>query len=476
MFLRSTIPVQVFLELLLLAAGAQAQLRYDLPSETWAGSSATWEHQQYSAPPPRYAPMVRPYASEATGARESWPAAQKPYGIDNGYPPIGGRQHEEWSFLPGVTASRPGETYSHPNPVEGVYIGATNHNVNVAPTAEIQEASLDNLFAESGISPAAKAIPESDQNGVRSGGQENDSTEKQTPKQKSDDEEPQYFSFGYPSRLWTCDAAVVGLKRRGANHLPLISGQSTLSTMVDATDLAFDYELGVRVRVIRNAGCGPCWEIGYLGIPSWSEEATVVGDLCLHGPGFDLGVNPSIFVVRCNSSLHSAEINWVRTDFSGRKWFAGFRYVRFNDGLTVSELVAPFENALQVRSGNDLFGLLLGADFCIYNHAGPLRIEASTKLGIYGNSARQDIRSSVLGPPITSSASEAAFSGELEITLSYQLANHIEIRGGYQLLGLGGVALAPDQIPGSDLSTGWATVQFNRLLVEGGFVGVRLSW
>jgi hypothetical protein len=210
--------------------------------------------------------------------------------------------------------------------------------------------------------------------------------------------------------LWEFDVDMVGLRRQEANDFPLIIDRQTCCTVVDVGDLEFDYELGIRATVRRQIGCGRSWELAYLGIPEWRDGAYAVGNMDLRGPGFDLGVNPGVFVVSSHSSLYSGEIHFRKRSYCHWSWFAGFRYIRLNDALNVSELNAPFINAVQIDSANNLYGLQCGSEFTVFDRGGPLRVAGRAKVGMYLNDARQHTSSSFLGPPVGASARPGCFS------------------------------------------------------------------
>jgi hypothetical protein len=196
----------------------------------------------------------------------------------------------------------------------------------------------------------------------------------------------------------------------------------------------------------------------------------------LNGPGIALAADPALFSVDYSSSLHSVELNARQSD--GYRWacYVGFRYIRFNDDLLVSELNAPVPGVLDIDTENNLYGVQWGGDLLLYDRGGPLNGSIELKVGVYGNNVRQHTRSTVLPPAVGASADKPVLVGEMEFLLTYELTSRLKVRGSYKLLGLGGVALAPDQIGATDLSTGRAAVHYNSLLLDGGLLGVEYVW
>jgi hypothetical protein len=323
---------------------------------------------------------------------------------------------------------------------------------------------------------------------------------------------------------WLFDIDMIGLRRQEANNYPLLVDPTECCPVIDPGDFNYDFELGVRARAARMLNCQWSGEITYMGIPSWSGKRGAAGNLDLRGPGWNLGVNPGVFEAKWKSSFHSLEASLTRgsgycvgscggtcspsacgitencgstgcggcSDCTGGAagcmqgmgfagcgqwpWFVGLRYMRLDDSLLVCEYNAPFFGALDVEAYNNLYGLQIGTDLPIYNRGGPFSANFRLKFGAYVNDAHQNISSSFLGPPIESSSLKAAFATEAEIELGYRLTDRIQFHGGYMLLSMAGVALAPDQIHATDMSTGYAPVELTDLLLDGAYVGLRVRW
>jgi hypothetical protein len=282
-----------------------------------------------------------------------------------------------------------------------------------------------------------------------------------------------------PQVRTTIGAELIGLRRSEGNSTPIILDAT--SCCIAAGDLDFEHELGFRVSMVRDNCCGWGWELAYMGLPSWSGSAEASGNLSLEGPGFQLQVLPSHYVLYYESTFHSAELNLRLTDYCRWSAFTGFRYMRFSDGLFVSEMNTPFWGALDINTTNDLYGFHFGADVVLYDRCGPLRIELGGKIGLYGNDAHHSTLSSVISasptqPELGCRDATVAVSAQAEIRLAYRITNCLEINAGYQVLGIGNVAYAVDQLHASDYSTGYSTVHYNHLLLDGGHLGIRYCW
>ncbi len=477
MMARSTMMIALVLGLLD-TAGAQP---WDMPNQRPRADTRMGERQQADWQPWGYAPTAvrkttsypttkvvapqgRAVAPERSGAAVPWgtpypktgPTAVPIYDQTN-YRRAGGSTH----FQPRTT-----KTFAPKSRSQLVWPGERPNGQSVSQPATTFGASMFDMPRPAKQSSATvdRASP-SDKPSTPSKTTGNAPAEPSKIDLKDD-----WFTWRCSGWIWDVD--LVGLRRRNADGLSLITDQATGGSVISSSDLDFTYKLGLQVGVTHHDASGFGWEIAYLGIPSWDGQAAAVGNLQLNGPGFDLAVNPAAYLVEYDSSLHSGEIHLRISD--GCRWscFGGFRYIAFNDDLLVSELNAPFKDALDIDAENNLYGVQFGGDALLYDRGGPLNFSVKLKFGVYGNHAQQRTYSSVLAPAVEVNDTKVAFVGEADFVLTYQLTERLLVHGGYRLMGLGGVALAPDQINASDLSTGQANIHYNSLLLDGGFLGI----
>jgi hypothetical protein len=104
------------------------------------------------------------------------------------------------------------------------------------------------------------------------------------------------------------------------------------------------------------------------------------------------------------------------------------------------------------------------------------RINSTINIGVLYNHVIEDPWSSIIGPPLTSESNEVALLGEVGLTAKFRLTNHVAIRGGYQVMALHGVALAPDQIASADVVTETSSVTLSSLITHGGTFGIEVFW
>jgi hypothetical protein len=274
--------------------------------------------------------------------------------------------------------------------------------------------------------------------------------------------------------LWTIRAGAIFLRRDGQDDFTLTNG----ATPIGLGSLAFDdYQPGPLVTVMRHniLGTPSTLEVTYFGVQDSTTAASAGATLVFTNPNLNFG--PADVTATYRSRLDSGEIN-IRRDWSD--WFTflyGFRWVELNDELTTDISTGPSTHLINVN--NHLYGAQIGADAILYR-CGAFSVESFIKAGIYGNSADQTTTIVNVGgtvPNFGAGDSRTAFLGELAVTGVYDLTDHWSIRGGYQALWFDGIALAPDQLAVSDVSTGVATLNDDGNPIYHGFtVAAQYSW
>jgi hypothetical protein len=134
-------------------------------------------------------------------------------------------------------------------------------------------------------------------------------------------------------------------------------------------------------------------------------------------------------------------------------WFAGFRYLNFGDKLNIAAqrtvAGAVEQGTYNIRTTNNLYGPQLGAR--LRRTQGRLGWEATGFGGIFGNAAQQtqsvtDFPNFPLRPTASSSRGGVAFVGGGNLSGLYSLTNVWNLRAGYTVLWIEGLALAPNQL------------------------------
>ncbi len=258
-------------------------------------------------------------------------------------------------------------------------------------------------------------------------------------------------------------------------------GQSLFSTDNEIDTLGgFETFIGVR----NCSGIG--WEFSYFGLFADRTDVTFsgaplytnlrgLGDLDLIGSDvaatFDTSDNYRIY--RFNE-IHNAEFNLLhnagcaptfRCGSMNVEWLAGIRWFKFSEDyrITANNFLTtyPAQTLYDLEVENNLVGVQLGAraERCLRNR---LSLSLGAKFGVYNNDiyTRQSITdgngtfaTAAVGPyagsdyALSSTKDEVATLGELDLGLNWQFAECWRANVGYRVIGVSGVALAPEQIP-----------------------------
>jgi hypothetical protein len=279
------------------------------------------------------------------------------------------------------------------------------------------------------------------------------------------------------------------LRRSDADSLPLITNQVTGDEMLNADNLEFDHRPVPRIHLMYEACC--CWgfEIGYFGIDSWSTsgQGGYPNSPVLTGPGLDFASTAPGTVYRVNygTNLYNTEFNIRRRWNECTTFLAGFRWIELQDDLQTVAVAPTLTDMYSIDTDNHLYGFQIGADMELYNCTCRFHIDAIGRVGVMYNNVDQSIEAPILTPlsavavdNLTHRNDHTAFVSELGLRGVYDLTPSFSVFGGYRVMWLDGIALAPDQIPVNDL-TGSGTSGLDTggtLYFHGATVGLQVTF
>lgn len=319
--------------------------------------------------------------------------------------------------------------------------------------------------------------------------------------------------FSLESLLWWRDPRI--------GTRPLVIDDQTGGALLSANDIGTEFEPGMRLTLGFRRECCPGIEFSYLGLSEDTTETSVISrwSEIIRLPG-DLGLASNVFYhsdrirFRYQWRLQGAEINlWDCCSVCpctcccedgcgggcdngcasgcGRflqartvEWFVGFRYLYLGENLDLdgqrSEQGGMETGDYWVGTRNNLFGTQVGGRLRGGNF-GRLGWELVGKAGLFGNAARQeqyvlDYPDFYLREPSWTSGGNVAFVGELGISATYQLNDVFDVKAGYNLMWLDGVALAPNQLDFTFVSTSGTRLDTGSLLLHGVNVGLEARW
>jgi len=261
-------------------------------------------------------------------------------------------------------------------------------------------------------------------------------------------------------------------------------------------NLSFDNDAyGFRFNTALQLHAGGTLEFEFLGQFNWNSTAQVnsAGDL-LYSAFSDYGNDPPPQVgpiVRGGySDTDSAE--WARIDYSSNfdtldltyrkrwtlpncrfqgSWLAGVRYFKLDEQFRFRTLVnypdpnggiTPITGNMQydVGTSNSMTGAEIGGDVWATMVPG-VRMGVAGKVGLFGNraSSHTNIAAATLATPVVEllAAESVSMVAEANFNVLWRVNQHWTIKGGYELLYVDGVALAPENFNAGAPFAGGAT-------------------
>jgi hypothetical protein len=248
--------------------------------------------------------------------------------------------------------------------------------------------------------------------------------------------------------LGTIRAGTVILTRDRATADPTgkIFRSSDGALLFDAADLELGTAAGLDITLLSAISQANELEIRYFGIDSWSASRTFDDPGGIRFDGFGVSAPAISQRIDYGSRLYNFEVNFRPRVAEGLPLVLGFRTLQLHEQLELWRLdPLPESVGIGTRANNFLYGLQIGAEPYILGAGGPLRLDGTLKAGVYGNHAHQGTYSPPAGTTVEDTFDRVAFVGELGVAVVYRFSRACEVRAGYQLLWLHGVALAPDQ-------------------------------
>ena len=286
---------------------------------------------------------------------------------------------------------------------------------------------------------------------------------------------------GSGGSLWTVTADALFLERR--DPAAVVWADNVANPAQDLTRrISTSVFRPALTCLTRGFGCDNAIEIRYFGIDDWNATS-----IATTTPGDLLRVNAAVPVFTFSgdaisgtyaSQLHNVEINGLRQLNDRLSLLAGFRYAELDEHAAANLVnsAVPFNYDSTTR--NRLFGFQLGGQATLWNQCGPFTLDAVGKAGIFSNSAAQNgaFSTGLVTLPATGRDDRTAFIGEVGVTGTYQLTDHLAVRGGYRLLWIDGVALASDQLSVSDFANNAGFNGSGDAFYHGAFAGLEYVW
>ncbi len=286
---------------------------------------------------------------------------------------------------------------------------------------------------------------------------------------------------------------------RDIDNTLLFSDTVSAAFSVSGNDLDIDWDSGFALSIAMPVGNNRMLEIGGMYIEHDGNAGFAGRPDSLYIPGATSGgtfltsVNPSytstVFsaavtgLADFESTTWSIEAN-VWQDWGGTRVFYGVRYISFEDSLS---LFAdddgdgdPTEiGTFDVETDNDLFGIQAGVaeSFDLGN-----RWSISGKGGAglyYADREKTIVVAEGSGPSLTSFSQDdnglaVVFDGE--VTLDWAVSDRVTLSLGYQVLWIGNVAEAMDNLPLANTAAEYTKFEDDGVLYHGGVLRAKFTF
>jgi hypothetical protein len=284
-----------------------------------------------------------------------------------------------------------------------------------------------------------------------------------------------------PALFGTFQVGAVFLTRSRAKATPTskIFSQTNDGLLLDCGDLDLGTSYGLDVTAIIRLGGSMGVETRYFGITDWGASRVVTDPLGtgVRFEGFGASIPAVSEQVDYDSRFYSFEINVLPLVTEGMPLVLGFRGLQLHEQFQVWQVdPLPRSVGLGSRTNNYLYGFQIGAEPYLVGAGGALRIDGLIKAGIYANHASQGVSSPVLGTSVEARRDLAAFAGEVGLAVVYRINRALALRGGYELLWLSQVALAPDQGRKTNLAVPSAQLDLGAALMHGATASVEFAF
>lgn len=272
----------------------------------------------------------------------------------------------------------------------------------------------------------------------------------------------------YPVARWGGGQALLGTFRVGTVILgrdgvheqgsPRILRAADEVALLDTRDLDFGSQAGLDFTFAVALDRSLDLHLRYFGVDRFRATASAGDADGVRFEGFGTALSAAAQWVDYDSTLHSFEVGVRPRVIDAVPIVLGFRTLQVHEKFRVGtdgDLLAP---RLATRTNNFLYGFQLGAEPTLWGAGKPLRLEGFAKAGIYGTRARQSTFWAGLESSPAGQRDRPSFAGELGLWLAWKLHRFFTIRGGYELLWVHGLALAPEQSVAVDLDQPQAAI------------------
>ncbi len=251
---------------------------------------------------------------------------------------------------------------------------------------------------------------------------------------------------------WSVKAGVIFLNRDRADNPPSArvygstTGQTAPTQVFDMRDSDLGTAVGPDITLTR---CfGECWDLEarFFQLDAWNDSNRFDQYARTSVTAYGVAADATSPVMAYSSQLYNVELNMRWKHFDRLPLLMGFRTLGLDEQFQIftnGSIATPWA---VTETNNGLYGLQIGMEPVLWDRGSRFRLDGTIKAGVYGNSVHQRTQFPMVGGELNSRLEgSASFVGEIGLIGSVQLNKYWSIRGGYEVMWLTNVALAPDQ-------------------------------
>jgi hypothetical protein len=286
---------------------------------------------------------------------------------------------------------------------------------------------------------------------------------------------------------WTAGADALAMTRTTAVSRPLVLDVTTGATLFNTNQWNFDMEGGVRAFIGLTGPSGIQIQGVYMDVPRMGDSSVISSPNNLQIP-FPLASDTIDFfgadqmVVRYDSRFQSAEANAI-FPWGSFQFLAGYRWARLHETSTIESF--DFDDGdvsdYTVDCSNNLNGGQVGI-VGQWEFMGHINFDFFAKTGIFANTSSEhqtlgDFGNTVILRDVTGTRTDVAYLSELAAEVSVPLGSVFSIQGGYRVLFLNQMAVAPGQFDFTDnADSGTHVNSSSNIVMHGANLGLTAKW
>ena len=265
-------------------------------------------------------------------------------------------------------------------------------------------------------------------------------------------------------------------------------------TVIDNKDLVnnFEFEPGFRAAVVLNPSARNGFEGNFLYLQPWHGDKSKHADQTLSFP-FSRSeysndfTDASFAKAQYTSHFWDAEFNYWRhlspshANYFGVATIVGLRYFHLNESFRLTMVKPPDKSSYNIHTKNRLYGAQVGLDLQ-WNPTRWLSWEAFVKAGLAGNDTHQhqflgDDDNQVTLRDSSREKWESVVFADVAAEFGFRFLKFFYLHGGYEMIFLSGLSLAPEQISkrvGSN--AGKKDHTHGNAIIHGLFAGLTVSF